>query len=94
MKPGQEIEIKFAAPPELLLRLQHQFPSKAIRTAKPKSLVSVYFDTDKLRLHKNGLTLRVRRDGEQHLQTVKAENSQVVTRGEWERALSIAVMSK
>src|SRR5262245_11052324 len=36
-------EIKFAAPPELLLRLQHLFSAKAIRTAKPKSMVSVYF---------------------------------------------------
>jgi triphosphatase len=88
MKPAQEIEIKFAAPPELLPRLQHQLPAKAIRTAKPKSLVSVYFDTDKLKLHKHGLTLRVRRDGEQRLQTVKVENGQALTaRGEWERAI-------
>jgi inorganic triphosphatase YgiF len=87
MKPAQEIEIKFAAPPELS-RLQHQLPAKAIRTAKPKSLVSVYFDTDKLKLHKHGLTLRVRRDGEQRLQTVKVENGQALTaRGEWERAI-------
>jgi len=48
--------------------------------------VSVYFDTDKLRLHKHGLTLRVRRDGERRVQTVKAGNGQAVTtRGEWER---------
>ena len=37
MKPAQEIEIKFAVPAELLPRLQQQFLTKAIRTAKPKS---------------------------------------------------------
>src|SRR5262245_44461510 len=83
MKPAREIEIKFAAPAELLPRLRHQLPAKASRAAKPKSLVSVYFDTDKLRLHKHGLTLRVRRDGELRVQTVKAGNG--TTRGEWER---------
>src|SRR5215468_8793541 len=88
MKPAQEIEIKFATPPELLLRLQHQFRAKAIRTAKPKSLVSVYFDTDKLKLHKHGLTLRVRRDGKQRSQTVKVENGHALTAsGEWERVV-------
>jgi inorganic triphosphatase YgiF len=88
MKSAQEIEIKFAAPADVLPRLQHQLPAKGIRTAKPKSVVSVYFDTDKLDLRKHGLTLRVRRNGRQRLQTVKAENSQAVTtRGEWEHAV-------
>lgn len=86
MKPAQEIEIKFAAPAEVLPRLQHQFP--AIRAAKQKSVVSVYFDTDKLNLRKHGLTLRVRRNGKQRLQTVKAGDGQAVaTRGEWEHAV-------
>ena len=88
MKSAQEIEIKFAAPADVLPRLQHQLPAKGIRTAKPKSVVSVYFDTDKLDLRKHGLTLRVRRNGRQRLQTVKAENGQAVTtRGEWEHAV-------
>ena len=88
MKPAQEIEIKFAAPAELLPRLRHQLPAKGIRTAKPKSVVSVYFDTDKLKLRKHGLTLRLRRNGKQHLQTVKAGDGQAVTtRGEWEHAV-------
>jgi uncharacterized protein YjbK len=65
MKSAQEIEIKFAAPADVLPRLQHQLPAKGIRTAKPKSVVSVYFDTDKLDLRKHGLTLRVRRNGRQ-----------------------------
>jgi triphosphatase len=88
MKPAQEIEVKFAAPAEVLPRLQHQFPAKAIRAAKPKSVVSVYFDTDKLNLRKHGLTMRVRRNGKQRLQTVKAGDGQAVTtRGEWEHAV-------
>jgi triphosphatase len=88
MKPAQEIEMKFAAPAEALPRLQHQVPAKEIRTAQPKSVVSVYFDTDKLDLRNHGLTLRVRRNGKQRLQTVKAGDGQAVTtRGEWEHAV-------
>src|SRR5262249_34808470 len=47
-----------------------------------------YFDTDKLALRKHGLSLRVRRDGRQHLQTIKSDNGQALdTRGEWESAV-------
>src|SRR5262249_45147084 len=47
-----------------------------------------YFDTDKLDLRKHGLTLRVRRNGKQRLQTVKAVDGQAATtRGEWEHAV-------
>jgi triphosphatase len=88
MKPAQEIELKFTAPKEILPRLQHRVPAKIARGARSKSLVSVYFDTDKLKLHKCGLTLRVRSDGEHRVQTIKAGNGQAITtRGEWEREI-------
>jgi inorganic triphosphatase YgiF len=55
--------------------------------AKPIRLVSVYFDTDQLNLHQKGLSLRVRRIGRRHVQTIKQEspgNVALFARGEWE----------
>src|SRR3974377_805796 len=54
---------------------------------KPATLVSVYFDTDKLKLRQKGLPLRVRRIDRHHVQTIKQENSGDVAlfaRGQWE----------
>jgi hypothetical protein len=63
-------------------------PTKGSRGGKSKQLVSVYFDTDTFDLHKRGVSLRVRRDGRHHLQTIKAEDgTSLSTRGEWERAV-------
>ena len=46
---------------------------------------SVYFDTDKLKLHKNGFSLRIRRIGDRHVQTIKrGGNTAVLERDEWE----------
>jgi inorganic triphosphatase YgiF len=83
-----EIEIKFAAPAESFTLVKRSLPAKSPRGGKSAKLVSVYFDTDKLDLHKHGLSLRVRRNGRQYLQTIKSENGQALgTRGEWERAV-------
>ncbi|HEX4197027.1 MAG TPA: CHAD domain-containing protein [Caulobacteraceae bacterium] len=49
-----------------------------------KSLRSVYFDTPKAALHAHGLVLRVRDDGDRHVQTVKKTRSNGFRRGEWE----------
>ena len=84
----QEMEIKFMAPAEIMPRLQRQIPRRKAGARKPKTLVSVYFDTDKLKLHERGLTLRVRQDGERRVQTIKAGDGEALTtRGEWEREL-------
>ena len=83
MKSAQEIELKFAASAKALRLMQRRLPAKTQNT-KPKTLVSVYFDTAKLKLHKRGLSLRVRRDGKRRLQTIKAGDRQGVVRGEWE----------
>jgi inorganic triphosphatase YgiF len=83
MKSAQEIELKFAASAEALRLMQQRLPAKTQNT-KPKTLVSVYFDTANLKLHKRGLSLRVRRDGKHQLQTIKAGDGQGVVRGEWE----------
>ncbi|MEE8629797.1 MULTISPECIES: CYTH and CHAD domain-containing protein [Methylobacterium] len=54
-------------------------------------LTSVYYDTPDSRLREAGYTLRVRRDGDRHLQTVKARGSAAAglfDRPEWETAVS------
>ena len=87
MKSAQEIELKFAASAKALRLMQRRLPAKTQNT-KPKTLVSVYFDTDKLKLHKRGLSLRVRRDGKHRLQTIKAGDGRGVVRGEWEHEIT------
>ncbi len=47
-------------------------------------LLTTYFDTGKRKLKRHGLTLRVRRDGDKRLQTVKSGNGARFGRGEWE----------
>jgi inorganic triphosphatase YgiF len=51
---------------------------------KRQHLVSVYFDTRDFALHDRGVSLRVRRVGEQRLQTVKANSPTPMGRREWE----------
>ncbi|TGD96195.1 CYTH and CHAD domain-containing protein [Methylobacterium nonmethylotrophicum] len=54
-------------------------------------LTSVYFDTPDGRLHEAGYTLRVRRDGDRHIQTVKARGEAAAglfDRPEWESAVA------
>jgi triphosphatase len=49
-----------------------------------RELVSTYFDTPKQKLHRHGITLRVREVGDQHFQTVKTSTAGSFARGEWE----------
>ena len=76
MSPPREIELKLDVPIHSLPRLTQQLAvqGRAASARKPASLVSVYFDTKKLKLHNNGLSLRVRRIGRRHVQTIKQEN--------------------
>ena len=88
MSPAPEIELKLDVPIHSLPRLTGGSLLKRAATSarKPASLVSVYFDTDKLRLRDKGLSLRVRRIGRRLVQTVKQENSVSarLARNEWE----------
>jgi triphosphatase len=72
-----------------------ELPSASLRALKTVPLfktpprhtreVSVYFDTDKHKLRKNGLMLRVRRIGNRYVQTIKATGSSgPFERDEWE----------
>ncbi len=82
----REIELKFHLPPGSRIALE---ASSALAAAKPSQhhLVTTYFDTPDHLLDRTGLTLRVRRSGDTHTQTVKsrANGRGVATdRNEWE----------
>ena len=92
MWPAREVELKLEVPAHSLYRLARSPLLQAARkrSPKPATLVSVYFDTDKLKLRNKGLTLRVRRTGRRHIQTIKqesGENSTLFTRDEWEHQI-------
>jgi inorganic triphosphatase YgiF len=67
--------------------------SQLLRTlaaaSKQQTEVSVYFDTDKHKLRKRGVMLRVRRVGRHYTQTIKANgNLAPFERGEWETEIN------
>ena len=89
---SHEIELKLEAPAHALARLTQSslLRSAANGSSKTSTLVSVYFDTDGLKLRKKGLSLRVRRVGGRHVQTVKQEGGEggpFFTRKEWEHEI-------
>ena len=90
MSPPREIELKLEVPAHSLARLSRSSLLKGAAPASRKvaTLVSVYFDTDKLKLRRKGLSLRVRRIGQRHVQTIKQESEEraaLFDRNEWER---------
>jgi len=86
MPTPKELELKLELAPADLRRLK-QIPLLRAVSDKPQRShqVSVYFDTDKFKLRREGLTLRVRHIGERRIQTVKAtSNAKLFERDEWE----------
>jgi triphosphatase len=84
-----EVELKLATSPGTL-RKAVALPwlrKMAGDTVKHQHLTSVYFDTRKLTLRDHGVSLRVRRVGDQRLQTIKATSGALVTRDEWEQKI-------
>jgi len=83
----KEVELKLELPPASLraLRKVPLFKTPPTHTRE----ISVYFDTDKQKLRKNGLMLRVRRTRNRYVQTIKAtNNSGPFERDEWEAELA------
>jgi inorganic triphosphatase YgiF len=84
--PHKELEVKLELAPGDLHAL-NKVPLFRAAKAKParSTDVTVYFDTDKQKLRRHGLMLRVRRQGRRYTQTIKATaNSGVFQRDEWE----------
>ncbi len=82
----REIELKFHLPPGSRATLE---ASPAFAAAEPKHHheVTIYFDTPDNVLDRTGLTLRVRRNGDTHIQTVKSRangRGVATSRSEWE----------
>jgi triphosphatase len=94
MTPPREIELKLDVPERALARLTRNPLLRKTRDGTQQDLLlSVYYDTEKWKLRKHGLTLRVRRIGRRFVQTVKRENgasSALMDRGEWERDITEA----
>src|SRR6266446_4895796 len=92
MSPAREVELKLEVPADSLYRLARSSLLQAARKRPSKlaTLVSVYFDTDKLRLRGKGLSLQVRRIGRRHVQTIKQESNgsaALFARNEWEHQI-------
>src|SRR5215204_1983400 len=86
-----ELKLEVEAPSLTRLRRSSLIRAAATKSPKPKTLVSVYFDTDKLKLRNKGLSLRVRRAGRRYVQTIKQETgatSAAFDRNEWEREIA------
>src|SRR5258708_6250751 len=83
----REIELKLEVPVEGLRKLER---SRLLRGNLPREgaeLVSVYFDTQRLKLRKKGVSLRLRPIGGQQLQAIKRNapgNGAALRRNEWE----------
>jgi inorganic triphosphatase YgiF len=85
-----EIELKLGVAPEDIIALRnHPHFAGVLHDATRETLDSVYFDSDDRFLRDHGLTLRVRHQGDKHIQTVKAINHGVgyFERAEWEQTI-------
>jgi uncharacterized protein YjbK len=87
-----EFELKLAAPPEDLEKVERALLAMPImRSERQTNVVSTYYDTPALILNREGLTLRVRKQGQSFVQTVKANDligKNVWERREWEEPIT------
>jgi inorganic triphosphatase YgiF len=85
-----EVELKLELPMSALPQFRKVPLIRGLTaSAKRSAQVSVYFDTDKHKLRRHGLILRVRRIGDRHVQTIKAtRHSNILARDEWENEIA------
>jgi triphosphatase len=84
---GKEIELKFEVPPQDLRRLK-DWRALSGKGSGEQDLATVYFDTPKHKLGRNGISLRIRRTGKKRLQTIKSQGADgSFRRGEWKARL-------
>ena len=71
-----ETELKLHLEPEIVNKFkQHPLLRTAIHTTAPQHLYNTYFDTVDHALLQQGIGLRIRRIGEQRIQTIKSAGS-------------------
>src|SRR5262245_24377322 len=87
MSPSRELELKFEVPASSLPILSRGSLLRGMHSSGRKStnVVSVYFDTKKLKLRRKAVSLRIRRMGRRVVQTVKQDTGAATfARNEWE----------
>ena len=87
-KDARELELKLEVPASAARRIQNHPLLKSVQRS-PGRLEAVYFDTPDFQLSQQGFSLRVRREGDRFVQTLKqgGEAAGIFDRGEWESAL-------
>ena len=75
MKSAQKYALKLEGTEDALSQIiRSSFLREVwVQRRRPATVVSVYYDTEKQKLRKHGVTLEMRRIGRKHLQTVKQE---------------------
>ena len=69
MAGPREIELKLDVPATQMTRLRQLPLVKRAGWGKRETLRSVYFDTDKHKLRKRGVSLRIRHEGDRRVRT-------------------------
>lgn len=87
---GEETELKLIVPRPSLTKLRQSkvISSKQTGDQSAMDVTSVYYDTKRRDLLKRGITFRLRRKGDEHLQTVKAGVDTYPSRKEWEKRIA------
>ena len=86
----REFELKLEIAPRDVQRIKRRLGHLSTHDPVRQTLVSVYFDTPDLSLRCGGVSLRVRRIGKNHVQTIKLANAPTVglfDRAEWEHPI-------
>ena len=84
-----EIELKLTAPPDRLQALREALAAMSGGGhPAPVHLNATYYDTRGRDLARHGLTLRVRRENDRFVQTVKSAGRTLIKRGEWSDAIA------
>jgi triphosphatase len=91
----QELEVKLLGTPQILQQVREGPLIRALAVSPPvtRTLVNVYYDTPARWFAAHALTLRVRSDGERHVQGLKSRTEArngLFRRWEWERAIPSA----
>jgi triphosphatase len=88
---ASELELKLEVPAAKLRALEKSRWFHQLGASARQKLVSVYYDTASRALNEKHLSLRVRRIGPRHIQTIKAEAARALDRQEWERDIDGSV---
>lgn len=92
---SHETELKLSLTPAFVEALLHHPLLQQAEDQGSKTLFNTYFDTPDLALQRNRVALRIRRAGEQYLQTLKTQGHSLGglhQRGEWEYPLAGPVL--